>query len=76
MKHLFKIGIIFSIVAFLGCTPEKVAKSYHKNLIYTIDPSTDLCFASWKIGFNIGTMTNVPCTEKVLKMIEYQRTKN
>lgn len=40
-----------------------------KHLTYHKDPKTDLCFAAWRDYGPIQIVTNVPCTEKVERLL-------
>lgn len=43
---------------------------------YIKDSRTDLCFAVSNMGTNQATITNVPCTDAVLKQIQLQSAQN
>ena len=41
-----------------------------KQIIYSKDSRTGLCYASMSLGSNWAVLTNVPCTPEVEKLIQ------
>jgi len=59
-------AMIISLLLVSCYEPHKMAYE----LRYIQDPRSNLCFATYNLGYQTGTMATVPCTEKVLKLIE------
>ena len=64
-----KIIILFMCCLMLACHNNvEDEKLYMQSIHYHKDVATNLCFASLWIGFQAGTITNVPCTPEVEKL--------
>ena len=73
MKKLLLIGCF----VFLGCeTPEESSRrqvnsnldTLSGQLEYYKDTRVNLCYSGMYIGYQYGTLTNVPCTPEVEKI--------
>lgn len=64
----FAIGFLYCFG--IGCTPSsEIAANNSQVLNYSKDYRTGLCFASMYLGSTSGTLSNVPCTPEVEKLI-------
>ncbi len=71
MKRLILICLLVC-----GCNEADIKKANMENststmsaeLHYYKDSNTNLCFAGMYVGYNAGTLTNVPCTPEVEKV--------
>lgn len=71
--------VLASVFLLAGCEEmdrggyteqERQVSSYSAGLIYMKDARTNLCFATCSNGYNIGSLTNVPCSPEVLKLVK------
>jgi hypothetical protein len=75
MKKTTAALVFASAALVLGaCGPDEYEDARRavrgtSELIYTYDGRTKLCFAAYDLGTQWGTMTNVPCTEEVGRLI-------
>lgn len=73
---LLVFAAICLIMHFAGCDQKQVQQderndeitALSKSLIYFKDANTHLCFAGMYVGYQAGTLTNVPCTPEVEKV--------
>ena len=64
------VSMLLLLMGFSLCacaTP----KDHVRNMYYTKDPRTNLCFATYRMGGNSGSFSWVPCTPEVEKQIEF-----
>jgi hypothetical protein len=61
-----KTVLLVCLLGLLACetTADKVSE-----ITYIRDPRTNLCFATWNWGAQIGSFTAVPCSPEVSKLI-------
>lgn len=65
MKKLFVLLLFCA-----SCTNETHdANKVAQGLVYFRDIRTGLCFAGWRLEYQHGLMTNVPCTPEVLSSL-------
>ena len=71
--------VLASVFLLAGCEEfdrgaydeqERRAKSYSSGLIYIKDARTNLCFATYSLGYDNGSFANVPCSPEVLKLVK------
>lgn len=63
----------FLLIFLLGLVSCVSAQENVGRMLYVQDPRTGLCYATFHPGQNYGAITNVPCTEIVLKAVEQDR---
>lgn len=74
MKKLILIILILQLINLIACVKTEYikggsnsSKNFTSKIVYIQDTRTNLCFA-WS-GQDTRTLTNVPCTEEVMKLI-------
>jgi hypothetical protein len=74
----FLIVVAGTLLSFVGCDPVEMkrneitssAQKLSKELHYYKDSNTHLCFAAYHVGLQSTSITNVPCTPEVEKMVD------
>ena len=64
-RFMLALVFILLIANVVGCAPNSIPDPV---IYYQKDYNTDLCFS-----FYNGSLSNVPCTEKVEKLLENKR---
>lgn len=70
-----RLFLLFALLILVGCTTTSAKSISERNselsrgLVYFQDERTEICYV-YRSGDRHHTLTNVPCTELVLKAIE------
>jgi hypothetical protein len=48
---------------------QQIAKDHIQSVQYFYDPRTNLCFAGLGVSLDSGSITNVPCSPEVIKLL-------
>lgn len=64
-----KVKIILLLLLVPSCIGVKENSESINRMHYYKDDRTNLCFMGRSIGWEVGLLTNVPCTPEVLNLV-------
>lgn len=62
--------LLVIVLCLLGCDTQQQRV---QGFVYIKDSRTQLCFATFNLGYNTGIATNVPCTVEVESAVEQDK---